>query len=67
MSNISRIIDITKDADLKVVAEKIATGTRISFDDGVLLFEKGSLSFLGALANFVLIQNCMQSVMKAGN
>ena len=53
MSNISRIIDITKDADLKVVAEKIATGTRISFDDGVLLFEKGSLSFLGALANFV--------------
>jgi len=53
MGNISRIIDITKDAELKSIAEKVGSKTRLSFDDGVLLFEKGSLPFLGALANYV--------------
>jgi aminodeoxyfutalosine synthase len=53
MSNILSLINITKDQELKTIAEKIANKTRISFDDGVLLFEKGSLAFLGALANFV--------------
>ena len=53
MSNIIEIIDTTKDAELKKIAEKIINKTRISYDDGVLLFEKGSLSFVGALANFV--------------
>jgi aminodeoxyfutalosine synthase len=28
-------------------------GERINFDDGVLLYEKGDLGFVGALANFV--------------
>jgi aminodeoxyfutalosine synthase len=53
MSEIARIIDITKDTILKAIAEKVANNTRISFDDGVALFERGSLPFLGALANFV--------------
>ncbi len=53
MGNISRIIDITKDPELKLIAEKVGSKTRLSFDDGVLLFEKGSLPFLGALANYV--------------
>lgn len=53
MGNISRIIDITKDAELKSIAEKIGSKTRLSFEDGILLFEKGSLPFLGALANYV--------------
>ena len=53
MSHIIEIIDATKDAELKKIAEKIINKTRISYDDGVLLFEKGSLSFVGALANFV--------------
>jgi len=53
MSEIARIIDITKDTMLKAIAEKVANNTRLSFDDGVALFEKGSLPFLGALANFV--------------
>ncbi len=53
MNDIARIIDITKDAELKTIAEKVSNNTRLSFDDGVMLFEKGSLPFLGALANFV--------------
>lgn len=41
------------DTALKQVAEKVIAGKRISFDDGVLLFEKGELGFVGALANYV--------------
>lgn len=40
-------------ADLQQVADKIYNQQRISEEDGVLLFEKASLPFLGALANFV--------------
>ncbi len=40
-------------ADLKTVADKILNHQRISFDDGVLLFEKAELGLLGTLANFV--------------
>jgi aminodeoxyfutalosine synthase len=39
--------------DLQKIAEKIYLGARISNQEGLLLFEKGSLSFLGALANYV--------------
>jgi aminodeoxyfutalosine synthase len=53
MSEILRILDITKDVELKNIAEKVINKTRLSFDDGVMLFEKGSLPFLGALANYV--------------
>jgi aminodeoxyfutalosine synthase len=47
------IVANTKDADLQRIGTKILNDKRISFDDGVLLFEKGSLSYLGALANHV--------------
>jgi aminodeoxyfutalosine synthase len=40
-------------SELKKVAEKIFNHQRISFEEGVLLFEKGELGFLGSLANFV--------------
>jgi aminodeoxyfutalosine synthase len=53
MSEILRILDITKDGELKAIAEKVINKTRLSFDDGVLLFEKGSLPFVGSLANYV--------------
>ena len=53
MNNLEHIINITKDKELKTIAEKINNNIRISFDDGVLLFEKGTLPFLGALANYV--------------
>ncbi len=39
--------------DLQKIADKIYNKQRISEEDGVLLFEKASLPFLGALANFV--------------
>lgn len=39
--------------DLQQIADKIYNKQRISEADGVLLFEKASLPFLGALANFV--------------
>jgi aminodeoxyfutalosine synthase len=41
------------DSSLKKIAAKVIAGERISFDDGVLLFEKGELGFIGALANYV--------------
>lgn len=53
MSAVEQIIDAVKDADLKNIGEKIIANQRINFDDGVVLFEKGSLSYLGSLANFV--------------
>jgi len=39
--------------DLKKIAVKVWEGTRISQEEGVLLFEKGSLGYLGTLANWV--------------
>ena len=48
-----KIIHSEKDGSLQSIAEKIISGERISPEDGLLLFEKGSLPFLGALANLV--------------
>ena len=47
------LIEATKDKELQQIANKIINKERISFDDGVMLFEKGSLSWLGTLANYV--------------
>ncbi len=38
---------------LQQIAEKVQEGERITEGEGLLLFEKGSLSFLGSLANSV--------------
>ncbi|HUH74616.1 MAG TPA: aminofutalosine synthase MqnE [Chitinophagales bacterium] len=40
-------------SDLRKVADKVLNEERITFDDGVLLFEKGELGFVGALANYI--------------
>jgi aminodeoxyfutalosine synthase len=52
-TNIQAVIAAEQDPALRTVAEKILNRQRITPDDGLLLFEKGSLPFLGALANFV--------------
>ncbi len=39
--------------ELKVITEKVRNEERISFDEGVLLYEKGELAFLGSLANHI--------------
>lgn len=41
------------DSQLTTIADKILEGQRISENDGITLFEKGELGFLGALANYV--------------
>ncbi|MGZ3757444.1 MAG: aminofutalosine synthase MqnE [Mucilaginibacter sp.] len=41
------------DADLKQIAEKVLNHQRITFDEGVLLYEKGELGYLGVLANYI--------------
>jgi len=41
------------DTGLKAIASKVLEGERISFDEGVLLFEKGELGYLGILANYI--------------
>ncbi|MDN5288869.1 MAG: Aminodeoxyfutalosine synthase [Mucilaginibacter sp.] len=40
-------------ADLKHIAEKVLNNQRITFDEGVVLYEQGSLGYLGVLANYI--------------
>lgn len=37
----------------RIIAEKVKNNDRISFEEGVFLFEKGELSYLGVLANYI--------------
>ncbi|WP_017258175.1 aminofutalosine synthase MqnE [Pedobacter arcticus] len=37
----------------RAIAQKVKNGERITFDEGVYLFEKGELSYLGVLANYI--------------
>lgn len=41
------------DKQLKAIAEKVNNQERITDEEGLLLFEKGSLPFLGSLANSI--------------
>ncbi|MDR3712450.1 MAG: aminofutalosine synthase MqnE [Puia sp.] len=52
-SAIEKLIDNEKDKDLKIAGKKVLAAERLSADDGLALFEKGGLPFLGSLANFV--------------
>jgi aminodeoxyfutalosine synthase len=52
-SSITTLISAEKDSQLRAIGEKVFNKERISFDEGVLLFEKASLPFVGALANHV--------------
>lgn len=38
---------------LKNIAQKVVDKQRITFDEGVILFEQADLSYLGALANYI--------------
>jgi aminodeoxyfutalosine synthase len=54
MSNsVEVLVGNEKDATLKFIGEKILNNQRLSFDEGVTLFEKASLPYAGALANYV--------------
>lgn len=41
------------DPELQSIADKVYAGERLSKEDGLLLFEKADLSFVGTLANYV--------------
>ncbi|MBA2561413.1 MAG: aminofutalosine synthase MqnE [Chitinophagaceae bacterium] len=49
----SLILEAVKDSALKLIAERILKKERINDEEGLLLFEKGSLAFLGMLANHI--------------
>ena len=51
-TSIEQIVD-EQPHDLKTIGNKILANTRITDEDGITLFEKGSLPFVGALANYV--------------
>lgn len=49
----SIVLNATIPADLKNIAEKVLSKQRISAQEGILLYEKAELGFLGTLANYV--------------
>ena len=52
-SAVQVLVDAVKDPQLKIIGNKIIAKQRILFDEGVYLFEHATLSFVGALANWV--------------
>lgn len=53
IQSIDTLINSTADATLKNIAEKVKHKQRITDEDGMNLFEKASLSFVGFLANYI--------------
>jgi aminodeoxyfutalosine synthase len=52
-SSIDILIDNAADEGLKLIAQKVKNKERITDAECLLLFEKGSLGFVGSLANFI--------------
>jgi aminodeoxyfutalosine synthase len=48
--------DTRLDKGLKTIGEKVMSAERLTPEDGLLLFEKGELGYLGALANAVRVR-----------
>ncbi len=53
LSSLDILISATQDNGLKNIAQKVKDGVRITEQECELLFEKGSLPFVGTLANFI--------------
>lgn len=47
------LLDKNISADLRHIAEKVQSNMRISFDDGLFLYNKADLGYLGVLANYI--------------
>ncbi len=52
-TSIDILLQTTGDTILQSIAEKVKNGNRISDTDCITLFEKGSLAFVGSLANHI--------------
>ncbi len=50
--SITRLVS-EQEEDIRSIGEKVIGKKRLTPEEGLLLFERGSLSFLGALANYV--------------
>jgi aminodeoxyfutalosine synthase len=50
---IERIVATQSDAALRKIGEKIIQKKRIDFNEGLLLFEKAGLAYVGSLANYI--------------
>ena len=50
---VEQLVSAAQNNDLKVIGEKVLNKQRLLFDEGVFLFEHASLSYAGALANWV--------------
>ncbi|MBU0695371.1 MAG: aminofutalosine synthase MqnE [Bacteroidetes bacterium] len=57
MNSEHQLETILKDQNLpkqhRAIAEKVKNSERITFDEGVYLFEKGDLAYVGVLANYI--------------
>lgn len=51
--HIQQVIAAEQNSDLQKIGKKIISKERITPEEGIILFEKGSLPYLGSLANFV--------------
>lgn len=51
--SVEQLIAAEKDPALQAIAKKILQQQRITPEEGIVLFEKGNLPFVGALANYV--------------
>jgi len=47
------LLDKNLSSELRSIAEKVKLNERISFDEGILLYERGELGYLGVLANYI--------------
>ncbi|MBP6287321.1 MAG: aminofutalosine synthase MqnE, partial [Ferruginibacter sp.] len=52
-SSLDILTDTVSEPGLKTIAGKVKNSERITDDECILLFEKGSLAFVGALANHI--------------
>jgi len=53
IEQIKSIVVNQPDARLREIGEKIINGERVLFEEGLLLFEKAGLPYLGSLANYI--------------
>ena len=54
--NQTMIVTTDISTDLKLIADKVKAGQRITDEEGLLLFKKASLGFVGSLANEIRIR-----------
>src|SRR5436190_5260654 len=52
-SSVLSIVKSEKDPSLRFIGEKVLNNQRIDFEEGIVLFEKATLAYVGALANHV--------------